>query len=418
MKYIGVKNEKIQIVSDNKFHNPNLEILELPPSLENIDNNKLLLEYIVKNQEVIHKKSGRKSKDLKIALVANYGMNCGIATYSKFLYDELIPHIGEYKIFAEVFDNHPKESEHISYCWKRGESLSRLISEIKNYNPDVILIQHEWGLWHNSRQWLSMLSQLHNYRIICTMHSTFYHMDKLIVEASIPEMIVHLESAKNVLLNNKQISSKIYVIPHGCFLPETHEKLWNFYKTEYNFMQFGFLFRYKGYENSIKAVSLLKDKYPNIYFTGLCGESSNATLEHNKYYEDLIDLTNELKLQENVALIRGYQSETVLDVFLRMNKAAVFPYISNKGHECFGSSGAVPYAMAKQIPVITSNVHHFENLPTIKADSPEAIANELDKLFSNNNIRNNQINLQNSYLEANSWKKIAQLYLNVLEGNA
>lgn len=418
MKFIGVKNGKIQVVSDKKFTNTNLDILTLPERLENVDNNKLLLEYKVKDGSVYHKYTGKSGQDLKVALVANYGMNCGIATYSKFLYDELTPLLGNYKIFAETFDGQPADTENLLHCWKRGESLVNLIQAIKDYDPDVVLIQHEWGLWHNSRQWLSMMSQLHNYRVICTMHSTFYHMDKLIVEASIQEMIVHLESAKDVLLNNKSISSKIYVVPHGCFLPEKKDKLWNFYRTEQNFIQFGFLFRYKGYENAIRAAALLKPKYPGVYFTGLCGEAHNATLEHNKYYDDLIGLVNDLGLQENVALIRGYQSETVLDTFLRMNKAAVFPYISNKDHECFGSSGAVPYGMARQIPIITSNVHHFENLPTIKASSPEDIAAELDKIFSSNKVREDQIAKQNEYLEQNCWTKVAQMYLKVLEGSA
>lgn len=416
-KFIGVKDGKIQVISDNKFINSELEILELPIDLINVSSDKLLSEYYVKDKSIIHKNEIKPAKKLKIAFVTNYGQKCGIATYSNFLYQELNQHLGGCKIFAESFENQPNDTESLIHCWKRGESLTELINAIKDYNPDVILIQHEWGLWHNSRQWISMMSQLSNYRIIVTMHSIFYHLDKIIVEASIPEMVVHLNGAKDVLTNYKKISGKIHVIPHGCFLPEKKEKLWNFYKTQHNFMQFGFLFKYKGFENSIKAVALLKQKYPDIYFTALCSDNQVATFEHQSYFDELIQMVNQLNIAENVGLIRGFQSDEVLDIFLRMNRAAVFPYVSHKEHECFGSSGATPYAMTKQLPIITSNIHHFENLPTIKAVSPEEIANELDKLFSNNKYCEEQIKKQNEYLEFNSWQNVSKMYLNILENS-
>jgi len=414
-KFIGVKNGKIQIISDTKFINSEFKILELTDKYTNISPNELILNYVVKDNILYHKNERQQIEKLKIAIVTNYGMACGIATYSKFLYDELIKYAGSYKIFAEKFSGQPPDNDNLLHCWKRGESLTDLINAIKNYNPDVILIQHEWGLWPNSRQWLSMMSQLSDYRIIVTMHSIFRHRDKLIVESSIPEIIVHLEGAKNVLLNEKKISGKVHVLPHGCFLPNEKPKIWNFYKTEQNFIQFGFLFKYKGFENSIKAVSLLKEKYPNIYFTGICSESKHATIEHNRYYNELMELVNSLGLNENVSLIKGYQSEFVLDTFLYMNKAAVFPYLTTDGHECFGSSGAAPYAMSKQIPIITSNIHHFKDLPTLKINSSEEIAIELDKIFSKKDYAKNQIIKQNIYLENNSWENIIKKYISIIE---
>ncbi|MFT2588457.1 hypothetical protein, partial [Escherichia coli] len=85
----------------------------------------------------------------------------------------------------------------------------------------------------------------------------------------------------------------------------------------------------------------------------------------------LMCLIDELGIQENVALIRGFQSEETLDSYLRTNQATLFPYISHPSHEVWGASGAARIAMAKGLPVVTSSVNHFSDLPTIKADSGE-----------------------------------------------
>ena len=69
-------------------------------------------------------------------------------------------------------------------------------------------INHEFGLWPNASYWLSMLTQLSEYRIITTLHSVFpQHYDKTICEAAIPEIIVHSEGAKQAL-EKKGVRSK------------------------------------------------------------------------------------------------------------------------------------------------------------------------------------------------------------------
>ena len=103
-------------------------------------------------------------------------------------------------------------------CWKRGEDLQELVNEIKIYDPDIILLGHEFGLFSNCRFWLSFLTQLSDYRLIITMHSIFpNHQDKTIFEAAMSEIVVHLDGAKKALEDNKKIKAKITVIPHGCY---------------------------------------------------------------------------------------------------------------------------------------------------------------------------------------------------------
>lgn len=404
MRYAAIKNKKIQFITDKFIINEEYDLIKIPRELDYISSKDLILDFQYIN-DIFHSKSLKKKiSQMKIAFVSNYGSRCGIGTYSKFLFDEIIKHVGEYKLFSENED-----------LWKRGESLYNLAKQIKEYNPDIVFIQHEFGIFPNARYWLSFMSQLSEHRVIVTMHSVFYHQDKTIVEAAIPEIVVHSEGAKQVLKEIKKIPGKVYVIPHGCFPCINRNKLWNFYKTDKTFVQFGFGFKYKNWEASIKAAAILKEKYPDVFFTGLFSESDYNKYEHQMYYNELMLLVEKLGLQDNVAIIRGFQSEETLDSYLRTNRIAVFPYAQDPNHICFGVSGAARVAFTKGVPVISSSVHHFQDIPTIKADSPEEIAFQLDLLFNNKELCNAQIERQIQYSNDFSWENVAKMYISIFE---
>lgn len=423
-RFVGVKLNRICIISNDPFENDDLQIIKIPAELTHLSSSELIISCVIRNGKIKCKLAKKSIKEMKIAFVGNWKMRCGIATYSEHLWPEIAKHAGDFKLFIEKNDLVTGDIHNVGpitiddskivECWKRGDSLQPLIAELKNYDPDIVFIQHEFGLWPNASYWLAMMSQLSDYRVIVTMHSTFHHRDKTIIEASIPEIVVHLEGAKTLLKEEKCISGKVYVIPHGCYSFD-NERLWNFYKSENTFMQFGFGFRYKGWENSIRATAILKEKYSDVFFTGIFSESPYNMIEHQTYYSELMQLVELLDLGENVAILRGYQSDASLDSFLRTNQATIFPYIAEPNHEVFGASGAARMAMSKGLPVITSSVNHFSDLPSIKADTAEQIAEELDKLFSDSIVKQTQIDKQITYLCENTWEKVALRYIKIFE---
>jgi glycosyltransferase involved in cell wall biosynthesis len=425
MRYVGVKNNKICIISNESIVSEDLEVITVPEELDHVSSVDLITSCKIKDNKLVSKLAKKSASNMKIAFVGNWKMKCGIATYSENLWPEVAKKVGDFKLFIEDNDSVTGDlykigdqilsPDKVVACWKRGESLQELIKQIKDYSPDIVWIQHEFGLWSNAMHWLSFMNQMSDYRVIVTMHSVFYHKDKTIVEAAIPEIVVHLDGAYDVLKNQKHIPGKVYVIPHGCFPCTNKERLWNFYKSDKTFMQFGFGFRYKGWENSIKTVAVLKKKYPDVFFTGLFSESPHNKSEHDLYYTELMELVHALGVEENVAILRGYQSEETLDSYMRTNQATLFPYISHPSHEVFGSSGAARIAMSKAVPVVTSSVNHFSDLPTIKADTPEEIATVLEDLFLNPSHRATQVEKQINYLNENTWENIANRYISLFE---
>ena len=426
-RFIGTRKGSICVVSSSPIvaRSPGLDVIEVPPEHVQVSPAKLVTDFRVHNGRLRPRCRPGPASKLKLAFVGNWKMQCGIATYSENLLPEVAKHFGDFRLFIERNDNPTGPvnvigdaavpSDKVVPCWRRGESLSELVANVKSYDPDIVWIQHEFGIWPNAAYWLSMMSQLADYRVIVTMHSVFHHRDKTIVEACIPEIIVHLDGAKRVLREEKGITSPVHVLPHGCASVAATERLWNFYKSDHTFMQFGFGFRYKGWEMSIRAAAILRERYPDVFFTGLFSESSFNAVDHQVYYDELMHLVDELGLHDNVALIRGYQSDTALDSYMRTNQAIVFPYVSHPAHEVFGVSGAARLAMSKLSPVVTTNVNHFSDVPTLKADTPEEIAAALDQVFSNPLARKAQVDRQLAYIAENTWEKVALRHVEVFE---
>ena len=419
-RYVGIKNGRIKIISNKTFSHSEYQVLEIPLELNQIANDELILNYRIRDKQFIARKGNRPAPDLKVAFIGNYQQACGISTYNSHLFPQIVPFIKDFRLFNEITDvsvgDPTLDQSKIIACWQRGQSVDQLVQEVKKYDPDIVLISHEFGLFPNARHWLSLMTQLSDYRIITILHSTFpEHLDKTVIEASIPEIVVHSDGAKQSLYTDKHLNTSVSVIPHGCYSLSTNSKLWNLYRSEHTFIQSGFSFPYKNMTASIKAAALLKDKYPDVFLTLLVSESPFNKVGHQIYYEELIALIDQLGAQNHVGIVRGFLSEEVIDAYYRTNRAAVFPYASQPGHEVWGASGAIRQAASKQLPVISSNIHHFSDFPSIKVDNDQELANALDKLFNDPKLQREQVAKQNQFIKDNSWEQVALRFIKLFE---
>jgi glycosyltransferase involved in cell wall biosynthesis len=423
-RYVVVREGQVRAISSVEITSSVDVVMEVPAELDGVPSNVLMNAYALRDGKLVKVGSTKPASETRLALVGNWKMRCGISTYSEKLWPEVVKHVADWRIFAERNDSPTGpanvvggvevDPSRILPCWKRGEALHELVASLREWKPDVVWIQHEYGLWPNARYWLSLLSQLSDVRVIVTLHSVYHHMDKLVAEAAIPEIIVHQDEARDVLCEAKHVPGVVHVVAHGCDMNVDTTRLWNIYKSERTFMQFGFGFRYKGWENSIRAVAILKQTYPDVFFTGLFSESPFSATEHEAYVQDLKKLIAELGVEDNVAIVRGYQSDQSLDSYLRTNRAVVFPYVSHPLHEVYGASGAARVAMSRGVPVVTTTVRHFVDIPTIKASDPEEIAAALSGVFKDHKTWRAQVAKQNEYVEANSWSNVGARIAKIL----
>ena len=419
---IGLRNNQIvAIVAEGSPAkvSGDITLVDVPAQLAGLSDEEIMVSARFRGGQIVVPGRPKPLSEVKAAFVGAWGVPCGISTYAEALFPHMWSQVGDWRLYPEVTpDQKPSDDARvIQGTWARGQNLSRLVEEIENFAPDVVYIQHEYGIFPDARAWLSFISRIRDYRPIVTMHSVFLHKDKTICEAACPEIVVHSTLARDVLINQKGIRSKIHVIPHGCgdYRPN---RLYNLYRSKRTFMQFGFGFRYKNWEAPIKAVALLKPKYPDVFFTGLFSEGMFSKLEHQRYYEELMALADSLGVKDSIAFVRGYQSEQVIDSYLGTNQVAVFAYQNDPNHMVYGASGASRRALETGIPVVVSKVPHFCDLEGVcpRADTPEELAAELSKLFDNWKVGQAQAARQLEFLQANSWRAAANKHLEVLGG--
>lgn len=365
-------------------------------------------------------KNKKEIKDLRVAVVCNWGDNCGIATYSKFLLDKIKTRVKDLHIFAEIIPEPFPKDNNITYCWQRGQSTNILITKLKEYNPDFIIIQHEFGIFPKAGYFLQFLQAIDEYPYVLTLHSVYEHLDKSVCTSAIKNIIVHTKEGMDILKQTGN-NNNIFIIPHGCTKIQDKGELWNIFQTPYTIVQFGFGFYYKGVDTVLEAISILKskfkDKYKEIFYCYLCSENGHSNAIHTNYYNFLIDKIKELNIEDNVAIIRKFQTEQTINHYLRTAKLAVFPYRSDPNNIVYGASGATRIAMANDCPTICGKNHQFDDLEGIvpRIQTSEELAIEVDKIFSNNDYRQSIINKSRKYIEDNTWDKTADRYLNLYD---
>lgn len=365
----------------------------------------------------LNKEQTKEPKNLKVAMICNWNDPCGISTYSKYLVDALLGKVGELRIFSEVSSTPKDDEPYVHRCWTRGESLRELIKEIKDWEADFVIIQHEFGIFPKATFFLQLLQGLDDIPYVVTMHSVYEHLDKAVCSAAIKNIVVHSNEGKQVLhrLGN---TNNIYVIPHGCVEYDVKEKeeLWNIFQTPYTIVQFGFGFFYKGVDKVLDAIHYLKNsdpKFKDIFYCYLCSDNFHTSIIHAQYYDFLMNKIENLGLQDNAVIIRKYQTEQTINQYLRTAKMAVFPYVGDPGNMVYGASGAIRVAMACGTPVVASNCHQFDDLAGVVPRPGDYIqlAKEIDEIFSNEAHRKNIISKANDYIKENTWSLTADRYI-------
>lgn len=357
--------------------------------------------------------------ELRVAGICNWGDHCGIATYSEQLIPELRKHVKEVKIFAEEVED-PVHEENVIHCWRRGQSCIDLANKIIEYNPDVIFIQHEFGIFPKATHFLKLLEMFDNIPYVITLHSVYEHLDKTICTSYIKNIITHNPNGEKCLKDFGH-RNKVFLLPHGCNLYDDVQPLWNIFQNERAIIQFGFGFDYKGLDQAIEAVDILKnrsDEFKDIFYCFLCSESNHTRGIQTRYYNNIKKLVDDKGLQDNIVVLRGYLSEQHMQNFLRTAKLAVFPYKNDLNNIVYGASGAIRKAMSNGIPVIASDCHLFDDLEGIvpRPNSPQQLADEIAKVFTSGEYKASLLQKSKQFVTENSWENVGKKYADILGG--
>jgi glycosyltransferase involved in cell wall biosynthesis len=288
-----------------------------------------------------------------IGWISTWGIRCGIATYSKFLVDQM----DDVVVMCQSGEG---DVEGAIPCWDRDSNLFEgILAQIAFKGIDTVVIQHQPGLLRFSylNELLLKLADM-DVAVFITMHNT---RDRSIIFPSkrIEKAVDGLKSCSTVMVHSQAdvdnlkrlgIQENVVMIPHGIYPPpsESVESL----PIEGKVMgTFGFLLPHKGQLELIEAFERLPGWDELVM---LC-----ATRDGSKNMEGKVNSLIESKgLKGRVRLITDFLDDDVAVATLAKCELLVFPYQNTKE----SASGAVRMGVAAGVPLAVTPIPIFDDV--------------------------------------------------------
>jgi len=228
----------------------------------------------------------------------------------------------------------------------------------------------------------------------------------------VDKIIVHsqkdFEKLKQGGINNAKI------LTHGVkvFSDENKEKLRQ--KLEINhtpiIASHGLIHENKGLLETIDALKILKNDYPEILFLSINAVNTDNSTS-SAVFNQMKEKVTENNLEDNVIFVSDFIEKQEIIKLLHIADLIVLPYSDLQE----GASGAVRYSFASQRPVIISNSAIFSDLGDvgyrINDNKPQTIAEGVKILLSDNNLYQKELAKVQKYVEENSWESQSQKIL-------
>jgi glycosyltransferase involved in cell wall biosynthesis len=345
---------------------------------------------------------------------------CGIATYSQ----DLILAINNkfsYSFSIKVAALELKNDKHIYnediYAvleTDNSHSYLELAENINNNNKiEIVLIQHEFGLFYgNEDDFISFLNLINKPKIV-VCHTVLPRPDETFklhvqnINNAVDAFVVMTKNSARILENDYSVNQdKISVIPHGTHLVEHTDK--EVLKEKYGLTgkkiisTFGLLSSGKSLETTINALPAIVKEQPEVLFL-IIGKTHPTVFKHEgeQYRDSLKARIKELELENHVQFVDEYLSLAVLLEYLQLT--AIYLFTSKDRNQAV--SGTFSYAISCGCPIISTPIPHaIEVLEgrsgiTIDFENSIQLSEQVIRLLGDAKLRNE--------LSANGIHKIA-----------
>jgi len=303
----------------------------------------------------------------KIIWVSSYlPRSCGIAYYSsdyisalkkfakKDISIKIIAHIGAIMADYPIINLKDKNWHH------------KVLKTIKKEKPDIVHIQHEYGLYetygdcnHRVIELIKLIRE-QGFPVVMTYHSVYKKLEKNyanFVSKSLKELnagIFHCEYQKKALKNNiNWVPKNVYILPHGSqenlgLDKEQIKKEYGYSKDELIVGSTGLASERKGYRKLIKQWPKVIKKFPNALLSlELKPESVQETKIYiNKVLEEIMKspVSNRIEF-----IVRDYK---IQDFYRRLASLDVL-VLSYKSES---QSGVLAHGFSAGAPAVVTDI--------------------------------------------------------------
>lgn len=359
---------------------------------------------------------------MRIAFISTYPpIECGLATYTKYLTDAMKKFKKEIFIISQI--GAKGENTFPVYTPQNNDIAYRLFHAVENLTPDIIHIEHEFGLYGSRRGFqivdFLLRCKVTDTPVVTTLHTVFKdfsYTEKIIVQHIIDNsyaVIVHEPSQKKILENNYNHQNKIKVIPHGvrtCNKTDNAKQLLGLENKKVILLS-GYLRETKCFEKIIEIFPKIAEQINNVV---LLVAVRNRILEYSKYRRYLYKLIDESPAKDKIKILIGQFPQYTFDTILSAADVMALPY--NKG----GQSGILAQSSAFESPVVTSNLQSFKLWnKTVKGgltcDTDDEYVKNIIKILTDDDYSKQ---LQQNIRQHNKlicWDKIADVHMDIYQ---
>ncbi|ESU22736.1 group 1 glycosyl transferase [Flavobacterium enshiense DK69] len=277
----------------------------------------------------------------------------------------------------------------------------------KNINDsaeiDLVLIQHEFGLFRNNEVAFIKFLKAIKKPIVVVFHTALPNPNELLkinvqqITKAADNIIVMTNCSARVLINDYGISEeKISVIPHGTHLipHKDKETLKNKYRLSGRkvLSTFGLLSSGKSIETTLNALPAIIKEHPDVLFL-IIGKTHPSVVKHEgeKYREMLTAKIEELQLQNHIKFVNHFL--TLQDLLEYLQLTDIYLFTSKDPNQAV--SGTFSYAISCGCPIISTPIPHscevLENNLGYLIDfgNSEQLAEKTISLLNDEQLRNN-----------------------------
>lgn len=234
----------------------------------------------------------------EILMLSSYPpRECGIATYSKDLFNALAQSIGDSFVSVcaletgKIDREYPREVKFVLDTTQAHEYILLAEKVNKDKNIKAVFIQHEFGLF-GGRYGEMLLYFLYSLMkpVIVTFHTVLPEPDQKLISVveniveSADAVMVMTNSAANILVNEYNVPKIIiHVIPHGTHPIKQQDKL--LLKQKYSLSgritlsTFGLISSNKSIETALDALPAIVEKFPDVLYL-IIGRTHPEVVKH------------------------------------------------------------------------------------------------------------------------------------------
>ncbi|WP_276260082.1 glycosyltransferase family 4 protein [Haloglomus litoreum] len=304
----------------------------------------------------------------------------------------------------------------------RGILSYRYLREIRAIDPD--LVHDATDLFPQVKLFLKAYGIDRRYPLVVTRHEVEqnrfslarpHHAAEELADCLIPDLrsdgcVVHTRNQRQALVDRGASAADIRVIPHGAYsLFGTHEDI-DSTPEENCLLFFGNIIRYKGIVPLIRAIPLVKERFPDVkLLVAGKGRLPPETAPILEAHEENFEVHN-----------RFIPNEEVQEFFERA-AVVVLPYKRRAGG-MNGHSGVLSAALSFGKPVVTSRAGDFPSLVgatgcgvTVPSEAPEALATAICRVLGDDDARAEMAAASRRLADELSWEHVADQHLSLYE---